>query len=198
MSNAIEIVFNSHFDRNSIQDIIDSTSHFYVGVTNNCQEGESINVLDIAGLDATNLEAFYKLMDQASYLYEQFAYVFRIDKTDHVFDLSNSYMRSDEISTASPSGMINGQPLKMRVEIPGFAGTNSREIDLWYNENFNPADLDLLAEIGVDLVGDGSNFVLNNSIECMVTFSRPTAITDLYAIDFPLKDEVIPAVVLIP
>lgn len=197
MSNPIQIIINQHVDRYAVQSTIDASEPYLVDIINNCQEGESVSVLDIASLDATNLEAFYKLMDQASYLYEAAAYVFRIEKIDHAFELTNSYIR-DVLNTNATSGMINGQPLKMRVEIPGFAGTNSREIDLWYNENFNPADLDLLAEIGVELVGDGSNFVLNNSIECMVTFSRPSSITDLYAIDFPLKDEVIPAVVLIP
>ena len=190
MSNPIQIIINQHADRNAIQAIIDATSHYYVDVINNCQEGESVSVLDLADLDATNLEAFYKVVDQATYLYEQSAYVFRIDKVDHAFELTNSYIR-DVIDSSDVSGMLNGQPLKMKVEIPGFAGTNSREIDLWYNEEFNPTDLDLLAEIGVELVGDGSSFVLNNSIECMVTFSRPSAVTDLYAIDFPLQSEVI-------
>jgi hypothetical protein len=190
MSNLIQIIINQHADRNAIQAVIDETSHYYVDVINNCQEGESVSVLDLVDLDATNLEAFYKVVDQATYLYEQSAYVFRIDKVDHAFELTNSYIR-DVIDSSDVSGMINGQPLKMKVEIPGFSGTNSREIDLWYNEEFNPTDLDLLAEIGVELVGDGSSFVLNNSIECMVTFSRPSAITDLYAIDFPLQSEVI-------
>lgn len=190
MDSLIQIVFNKHADRNAIQTVIDETSHFYVEVLNNCQDGETVNILDLADLDSTNLEAFYKVVDQTTFLYEQSAYVFRIEKVDHAFELTNSYIR-DVLNTDATSGMINGQPLKMRVEIPGFAGTNSREIDLWYNENFNPADLDLLAEIGVNLVGDGSSFVLNNSIECMVSFSRPSSITDLYAIDFPLKDEVI-------
>jgi hypothetical protein len=195
MSSAVQIILNSHVDRSAIEAAIATDGHYYVDVVNNYHYTDAGlgSQLDLADFDATNLEAFLKTVDNATFLIEQDAFVFRIDiNTPGEFDLGNSYVRSG-LDSSSGSVMPDEQPLKVRFEIPGFATNNFREIDLFFNAPFNPADVALLLEIGIVLTGEGDVFEITNQTDCKVSFSKPSIITDNYVIDFPLANEIIVA-----
>ena len=95
-------------------------------------------------------------------------------------------------STVKPVTPIDdGTPLNVRFEIPGFSSNNFRNITLFYNQAFNPADVALLLEIGIVLTGDGLAFTIANDVECKVSFSKPVGSSELYIIDNPFLAQII-------
>lgn len=180
----IQIVFNGHLDRAEIIAALAADSSFPVEIINKYQLGaDDVFTLELNDLDSTNKEGFYKTMDNANYLIEADALIWKIKRTGKVFNLNTSFVR-DAISTDGTLTKIpDGTQLKARFEIPGFDVNEYREIDLWIGEDFNPTDLGLLAEIGITIDGDGGYFEIDNATACRVSFSVPSGATDVYIID---------------
>lgn len=189
MSN-IQIVVNGHVDQQSIQDAL-VTGAYVVDVVNNFRaDKEPLYSIDLNDLSSDQQQGILKTIDIATNAIEAGALIWKISKTGKNFNLEDSFIR-DSVSTATRTLLIDGTPLKMRVEISAFVINVFREIDLWYNQNFNPADLDLLSEIGIGIVGIGSKFRITNGSPCKVSFSKPGAAADMYVIDYGANDEII-------
>jgi len=185
----IQIVLNGHEDRVSIADLLSSFGKYEIEVVNNYNfNGSETYPLDLGTLDGTELEAFYTVLDLASYPIEANALIWKIKRYRKGFDLSSSFIRKH----GELLQINNGVQLKMRVEIPGFETNEYQEIDLWFNENFNPADLDLLKEIGIGIEGNGSAFTISNATVCNVSFKMPSGATSVYIIDDVNSSLVIP------
>jgi hypothetical protein len=183
MSNKIQIVLNGQVNRADIIAALTADSSYEVDVLDNYVTPGTNYVLDINNLDSGNKEAFYKTLDNANYLFEADALIWKIKRNAKVFNLNTSYLR-DAVSTAGTLTKIpDGTPLKARFEVPGFETNTVVEIDLWIAEAFNPADLTALEAIGIEITGDGGYFELTNTIECKVSFSKPTTATEVYIID---------------
>jgi hypothetical protein len=135
-------------------------------------------------LSAARLEAFCKVIDNSTYAIELGALIWKIKLASKTFNLESSYVRDRLATDGTLTAMPDGTPIKVRFEIPGFSTTTTREIDLWYNTAFNPTDVADLLDLGITLTGDGSEFTIANTIECKVTFRKPTGATDAYVIDY--------------
>lgn len=188
---SIKITFSENIDRDKI-DAYFTEGYFPVTVeTPFYADGSPSYMVDVATFDTTYLEAFKKTVDKMLYGLEENALIWRIVKSTKTYILINSYVR-DNVSTARPLTAIpDGTPLRVRFEIPGFSSSNYREIDLWYNEDFNPTDLTLLAEIGITLTGNGQEFTIANDVECKVSFSKPTSATEIYIIEDDYYNDII-------
>jgi hypothetical protein len=190
MSN-IKIILNGHVDRPDIIAALAADSSYEVEVVDNYVSPETSYVLDIFDLDATNKEAFYKTLDNANHLIEEDGLIWKIQRSGKTFDLNDSFVR-DAVSTDGTLTKIpDGTPLKARFEIPGFVTNTVVEIDLWIAEAFNPTDLTALEAIGVEITGDGGYFEITNTVDCKVSFSKPTAATELYIINDPDSSTII-------
>jgi len=190
MSN-IKIILNGHVDRPDIIAALAADSSYEVEVVDNYVSPETSYVLDIFDLDATNKEAFYKTLDNANHLIEEDGLIWKIQRSGKTFDLNDSFVR-DAVSTDGTLTKIpDGTPLKARFEIPGFVTNTVVEIDLWIAEDFNPTDLTALEAIGVEITGDGGYFEITNTVDCKVSFSKPTAATELYIINDPDSSTII-------
>lgn len=184
--NKVQIVFNSHVDKVSILDILTTSGSYEIEVVNNYNNEATNNfILDLDDLDSTGLNAMYNVLDNASFLIESAALIWKVERDGLDFDLTNSFIRDVTSTTGSLTAIPDNTQLKARFEIPGFETSNYREIDLWYNEDFNPTDLVLLREIGIELTGNGGAFTIANDTDCKVNFSKPSGVTDVYVIDDP-------------
>jgi hypothetical protein len=183
MSNKIQIVLNGQVNRADIIAALTDDSSYEVDVLDNYVAPGTSYVLDINDLDSDNKEAFYKTLDNANHLFEADALIWKVKRDGKAFNLNSSYVR-DAVSTAGTLTKIpDGTPLKARFEVPGFESSTVVEIDLWIAEAFNPTDLTALEAIGIEVTGDGGYFEITNTIECKVSFSKPSAATELYIID---------------
>lgn len=188
----MQIILDKNIDRDVIAAAV-SLGSFLVQVKNEYVTGASEEFdVDIADFDATFLEAFKKTVDKMTFPVAEDAIVWKIEKTAKTFNLENSYVRDALASGKGASALDDGMPIKVRFEIPGFSVNNFRVIDLWYNTDFNPTDIDLLDEIGITLSGNGSEFSIVNVIDCKISFSRPTSgVSEVYIIDNPYTNEII-------
>lgn len=186
MSSKIQIVLNGHVDRADIIAALTADSSYEVEVLNNYVSGSSeVYILDVYNLDATNKEAFYKTLDNATNYVEADALIWKIVRNGKIFSLNSSFVR-DAVSTDGTLTKIpDGTPLKARFEIPGFLTNTIYEFVFWIAEDFNPVDVSALDAIGITLTGDGGYFTIDNLTECKVSFSVPSGVTDLYIIDDP-------------
>jgi len=191
MSSKIQIILNGHVDRDTIQAALTDYGSYIVDVVDNYStESVTTYPLEINDLDGANKEAFYKTLDNATYLVEKDAFVWVIAKSAKNFNLKASYVR-DVFSTMALTPLTDGAPLKLVFETPGFESNTATEIDLWYNQDFNPADLAALADVGIVLSGDGAGFSFTNTIPCKLYFIKPSGATEIYIIDYDLSNEVI-------
>jgi hypothetical protein len=191
MSN-IQILLNGHVDREKIlTELASDDAAYVIEVVANYAGISETFILDLQDLDATNQEAFYKTLDNATALIEADALVWKIEKSGKTFNTEASYIR-DSVSTETPLTVLeDGTPLKLVFEIPGFLENTVVEIDLWYNDDFNPTDITALAAIGIDLTGNGSEFTIDNAGDCKLSFRKPTSVTEVYVIDYDFSNEII-------
>lgn len=192
MSSRIQIVLNGQVNRADIIAALTADSSYEVEVLNNYVPNDTdMYVLDLNDLDATNKEAFYKTLDNATHLIEADALIWKIKRTAKVFDLNDSFLR-DAVSTSGTLTKIpDGTPLKARFEIPGFEVNTIHEFVFWIAEDFNPTDLTALDAMGITVTGDGGYFEIDNLTDCKVSFSVPSGVTDVYIIDDPNANQVI-------
>ena len=130
------------------------------------------------------LEGFLRVIDESTWQFEESALIWKIKLTDKTFNLEGSYVRERLATDGTQTAITDGTNLKARFEIPGFETTTYREIDVWYNSDFNPEDITALDEIGITLTGNGAEFTIDNLTECKVTFSKPVDSEDSYVIDY--------------
>lgn len=185
MSNKIKIVISGHADGNLIDAAVIDPGYFLIEVENkfldNSQGKSDIN---LATVNKRYSDAFKDVIDFAAYIFEENAFVWKISLSNNILKLENSFIRDKMDTNGILTNMPDGKPLKMKFEVPGFSSSNYREIDLWYNQDFSPADLSILEEIGITLTGNGREIHIVNAIECKISFSKPPAIAGSYIIDF--------------
>jgi hypothetical protein len=192
MSNIVQITINENINRSKIANIL-STGDFYIDVINNYfQTQPDLVVIPFSLLGATYQEAFLKVIDQSTFAVESNVKIWNIVKTGKSFDLTDAKVRNAIDTNALTTFVDDGTPIKLKIEVPGFSSTNYREIDLWYNQSLNPADVTSMLEIGITITGNGTAFTIANEIECKVTFSKPTIITDAYLINYSDSETIIP------
>jgi small nuclear ribonucleoprotein (snRNP)-like protein len=188
----MELVFKKYDDRDSVTEAI-ASGPFEVTVVNSFASGvvETLAV-DVADFDGTYLEAFLKTVDKFTFALLENAVVWKVARSVKTFNLEGSYVRDALVSGISGGVLDDGVALKVRFEIPGFASSNFREIDLWYNDDFNPLDITALEEIGIELTGNGAEFTIANAVECKVSFKKPTGVTGvIYVVDDAGSNDVI-------
>ncbi len=187
----LQITLNNQVDR-AVIDADIALDGFAIAVINSFYpEGLATVTIDAADFDGTLLEALKKVVDKAVFSLEENAYVWKIERVSKTFNLNDSFIR-DVLSTEPILTKIpDGEPIKARFEIPGFASDNFREIDVWIAEDFAPGDLALLAEIGITITGDGGYFTITNSVECKVSFYKPVSAIVGYVIVDPNAQTVI-------
>ncbi|WP_157486200.1 hypothetical protein [Flavobacterium sp. Leaf359] len=190
MASIMKITFLERNDADDIAKKISDSVPMEIEIENSYAElkESSISVND---MDTATLAALYKLSDACTYTFEDGAYVFVVRLSGKDFDLTDSYIR-DAADIVKPMPAIpDGTVLMARFEIPGF-GTNSfREIPVWYNTAFDPADLVSLSEIGISLTGDGGAFTITNNTDCRVGFFKPETAPERYIIDYDGEGQVI-------
>lgn len=191
MSNIMKVNFPNHIDRKKIDstvgDVIIEVFNNYSGDSN---VPKIVNLKDLTGDD---LDFFCDVIDRLTYPIEAGSNIFLIQKTDKIFNLESSFFRDSEIIPKEGTPVDDGTVLMVRFEIPGFELNAFREIPLYFNLDFNPADLLLLEEIGITITGNGLEFTISNKVDCKVSFSKPETSEVEYIIDFPLFNEIIPA-----
>ena len=190
--NNLKLIYSGHIDRKIIEAALAVPGPYYIDVVNNYATESAQNLLlNAADLDSTDLEALLRVIDNATFPMEEDAYIYKVLYTSHNFDMEYSYVRdaisTDGLLTAIP----DGSAIMITFEIPGFEISQSRTITAWYNQAFDPDEMDALAEIGISLVGDGTKFLMVNEIECKVSFNKPELVTEAYVIDYNNVNQVI-------
>lgn len=185
MNSKMTITLSKRIDRADITEILALPDTVELTVVNEYySDGSADAIIDLGTLSAARLEAFCKVIDNSTYEFESGALIWKIKLASKTFNLESSYVRDRLATDGTLTAMPDGTPIKVRFEIPGFSSTTAREIDLWYNTAFNPTDVADLLDLGITLTGDGSEFTIANTIECKVTFRKPTGATDAYVIDY--------------
>lgn len=190
----MKVILDKYIDRDNLAAAI-ALGSYEVEVVNEFAAGLSETyIVDVADFDSAYKEAFYKSIDKMTFPIAENALIWKIEKTGKTFNLQNSYVRSELTSGKGSVDLDDGVPLIVRFDIPGFVTSSFREIVLWYKNDFDPADVTLLTEIGIDLTGNGSEFTIDNAVECKVSFSRPiSGVSEVYIIDYPNEREIIEA-----
>lgn len=188
MSKIANIQFLKTIDRSTIDAAIAFPETISIGYLDNNQFESEVVIND---LSSDNLEAFKKVIDFMSFSVLEDAVVWNIELVSKTFFLAKSYVRDAE-STATLTDVPAGTPLIVQFETPGFTAFNITELSLWYDQNFDPAELEILRTAGIIITGNGTEFTVDNSIECKVYFKKPDAITDLYVINNQALNQVIP------
>lgn len=185
MNSKMTITLSKRIDRADITEILALPDTVELTVINEYySDGSADAIIDLGTLSAARLEAFCKVIDNSTYEFEAGALIWKIKLASKTFNLESSYVRDRLATDGTLTAIPDGTPIKVRFEIPGFSSTTAREIDLWYNTAFNPTDVADLLDLGITLTGDGSEFTIANTIECKVTFRKPTGATDAYVIDY--------------
>lgn len=183
----VVITMNKKIDRSTVNN--DTTIQL---VNNYSAEAEVLTDLKYSDLDAGEKEDFDSLLDRLTWEIEVNAIVWNIVRTGKEFDLTTSYVRDEESSMPPATALTTGQALVVRFEIPGFETGTVRELNLFYNDDFNPAELTDLLDIGITVTGDGSVFTITNTIECKVSFYKPELVVDFYIINDVGQNDIIP------
>jgi len=185
--NKILFTYRNRIDRATV----DAGAEFKIDVTPGWTDGVDYE-LDINSLDPDVIEAFKVVMDACSWVVEEDAFIWKIEKTAKTFNLESSYMRDVESTGGSLTAIADATPLVVVVEVPGFATARTAELSLWYNEPFDSGELDTIRDtLNVLITGDGAEFTIDNEIDCKIYFKKPTGVTDVYVIDNPYHDEII-------
>lgn len=178
------IIFDKYEDRDSILAAI-ALGSYKVKMQNAFITGAPEDIIvDVVDFDSTYREAFLKTVDQLLFTTCENATVWKVARDAKTFNLENSYVRSALVSGVATGVLTTGVPLRVKFEVPGFLTSLQREIDLWYNDDFNPVDVAALDEIGVTLTGNGSEFTIANLVETKVSFSKPVGVSGLYVINY--------------
>ena len=187
MSSNMKIQLYQPINQDLIDQFLTATEPFEIDVD---YMGET-SVIDLNDYTTGVKNAFKTVVDAVTFGYEENALVFFIEKDGGDFTLTESYVRDRQDTSGVLTDLDDATPLMMRVETPGFTANPFREVVVYYNAAFDPADIDLLDEIGVTLTGNGASFTLVPSTECKVSFYKPSASTDQYVINFDKQNETI-------
>jgi hypothetical protein len=152
--------------------------------------GEAPVVVTFDDLSSNEQEGLLRVLDFQTFIHEENAIVWEIEQTGAVFDLTSSFVRTVK-DTDTRTAVTMGQSLIATFEIPGFDVNPSREVVVFFNDDFDPADLTALAEIGITLTGNGAGFTVANDIDCRVSFRKPLAVSEAYIINY--KQQIIEA-----
>lgn len=184
----MNIVYNQRIDRENIAD----ATVMEVAVAYNYSTAIVANeTVDLKTLGSTDLEKFCKVIDYATFLVEENAFIWKIKRSAKVFDLTDSYVRDAE-STATPLTAIpNAKPLKVLFEIAGFASNRTLEMSLWKGNSFLTGELNDLRDAGIIVTGNGNSFEVENTIETRISFVKPSGVTDVYVIDKRYDNDII-------
>lgn len=194
MSNILKIAMPEHLDSVKVSKLLLSETPIDIEITNEyAAQIATVTQLSINGLTSDELEALLTVINLLTGTFEIGSYVFSVVKNEKTFSLTDSYFR-DAAEIPKPAIEIpDGTTLIARFEIPGFEINSFREIPLYFNVDFDPADLIVLEEIGITLTGNGSEFTVSNETDCKVSFRKPEASEIEYIIDFQMYNEIIPA-----
>lgn len=192
MSNIMKVSFPQRIDSDKLSAMLTAEIPAEIEVTSDYIGNLPATVL-VNDFASDEIEAFIKVLDKLTASAEVGKYIFSIEKTGKVINLENSFFRDSEIIPKPKTAIPDGSTIIIRFEIPGFEINDFREIPLYFNTNFNPADLLVLEEIGITLTGNGSEFEISNAVECKLSFSKPEASEIEYIIDFQLSNKIIPA-----
>jgi hypothetical protein len=186
----MKMIFTHFIDRSVIYNAITSEVDFMVDVTNEFNENETLQ-LNLLDLDSDELESFMQTLDKATYLFQEDALIWNIVLFEKNFTLGLSYVR-DNVSTARPlTELAPSTPLIARFDVPGFTSNAFRELTLRYAEDFDPEELELLYEIGIEVTGNGAAFTIENTTECKVSFYKPSIETRKYIIVYNGVNQII-------
>jgi len=187
MSSKMKIQLYQPINQDLIDAFLTSTEPFEIDVD---YMGET-STIDLNDYSTGVKNAIKTVVDAVTFGFEAGAFVFHIIKDGPDFDLSESYLRNRQDTSGTLTDLDDATPLMMRVEIPGFSQNQFRDVIVYYNQAFNPADVDLLEEIGVTLTGDGLNFSIAALTQCKVSFYKPDLATQQYVINYDKSNEII-------
>lgn len=186
----MQIVFKEFVDRQVVLNAITTLEGFPVDVINQFKEDETL-ILNAKDLSPTELSYFLSTLDNSTYLFQADAFIFNIGLLGKDFSLDQSYQR-DAVSTERPlTALPTDTPIIARFDIPGFELNSFRELTVRYGSAFDPDELDLLAEIGISVSGNGTYFSITNTIECKVSFYKPAVALENYIINFDGENTII-------
>ena len=139
--------------------------------------------IKISDLTVDEKAALDTLLDSLNYRNEENFFVWQIEYDTKSFDLSKSIIR-DDIDISECSALPTSQPLIMIFETPGFVENKVVKITLFYDDDFLTTDLTALEAIGVEIIGNGKSFSVDNDREVKISFEKPELIADNYLINF--------------
>jgi hypothetical protein len=141
----------------------------------------SLVTIDLASIDSVVSEAFMKINDYTTFLVEEGASICKVTRNGKIFSLSGSYVRNKE-ATESVTSLSTGFPLIVRFELASFTANKVIDLNLWYDSDFLPGELEHLSANGIEVSGTGIEFEITNTIDCKVSFVKPEGVTDIYVI----------------
>lgn len=179
----IKMTFTDFVDRITIASTLGIPDDFIVDVENQFNASETVE-MNLRYASPASLESFLETMDEATFLFQQDALIWNITLFGKNVTLDQSYVR-DAVSTQRPlTALPVGSLLTARFEVPGFTENAYRELTLRYDTEFDPAELLLLEEIGIEVTGNGTSFAITNMTECKLSFYKPAIVLDKYVINY--------------
>lgn len=148
-------------------------------------DGGAIDYMDALGL----------VVDAAGYIHEQGGAVMvaHYDIDTKVFDLSDSYLRTD-IDSAEGDPITAGTKLYAQFTTPGLDTPVNTIVTLLYGTAISAPDLDALTAVGIELNlgATGTLFSIKTQrVPFKVQFYQPADAAINYAIDFNMNNQTI-------
>lgn len=157
--------------------------------------GAVINT-DFAGSNTNYIESLKNIIDVSSFIIEQNVLIYKINFNANTkeFSLLNSFVRTEKDTNETQGTIPQGQILNATFYTPGINGLVATTIELPFGEEISSTHKDNLIFVGLELNLNvtGSLFsIKTQSVPFKVVFSKPSAETTDYLIDFELQNIII-------
>lgn len=188
MTKILNLEAFSPIDRDSIAVAIATLEPISIGYSDENNYDSEVSIND---LDSGNLEALKKVLDFMSFSVYDSATIWNIDLGSKTFSLGKSYVRDAESTELPVTEITAGTPLIVQIETPSFTVFNVFDLSLWYDQDFDAAELTALEALGITVTGNGKEFTISNTIECRVYFKKPDVVTNIYVINNAAINQII-------
>lgn len=196
-----KIILFETFTQSQIDDLIASTDTIVFQIEQNSSIDVDVNEslvidADLTGFSVDYLQALKEVNDRVSFKFFENVCYFNIqyNETTKVFDLSESFVRTNVDTSVSQGSIVTGQMLEAYFITPGIDGNVYTKIDLPYGSAISSSDETKMLNIGLELNlgGTGDLFsIKTQKVPFKVMFVKPDAVTEKYVINFNYSNQLI-------
>lgn len=196
-----KIILFESLSQSQINDLINSDDTIVFQLEQTCSNDvrtydSLILDADLTGFSTDYLQAIKDLNDRISFKFFENACCYNIDYNEisKVFDLRQSFVKTDIDTSASQGSIVTGQMLEAYFITPGIDSNVFTKIDLPYGNSISTADEAKMLNIGLELNlgGTGSLFsIKTQKVPFKVMFVKPDVVPEKYIIKFNKENQLI-------